>query len=222
MSSQAQITANQTNAAQSTGPNTSEGKAASSHNATSHGLSGHNFRVQNWESQAHYVSLLSGLFVEFRPQTTLEKELVESLAEHRWLVQRALRLQEGCFHTDLAYCDDPIALALYLRYQTTHERAASKALRELQNLQQQRKKAEIGFVSQKDAQAAQVRVQEQHELSKQLKQTTLRLQFARLQRVESDNLHREVPCAVGQSISHAPQPAPNSGTGFEIPARQAL
>jgi hypothetical protein len=150
------------------------------------------------------ASLLTRLFAEFQPKTTLEQELVNSLAQHRWLVQRAIRLQEGCFHTDLAYCDAPETLAIHLRYQTTHERAASKALRELQNLQQQRKKEEIGFVSQKDAEAARTRVQEQHELSKQLKQTTLRLQFARVQRVEADNLRRQVTCAPAESAFHAP------------------
>jgi len=199
MSTKAQIYANQENAGKSTGPKTAEGKAASSKNAASHGLSSPNFEVQQWEDQSRFNSLLLRLWAEFSPKTTLEVELAHSLAQHRWLAQRAIRLQEETFRIDQPHCTHPDRLALYLRYQTTHERAASKALRELQNLQQQRKKDEIGFVSQK-------RAQEQHALSQQLKQTSLRLQFARVQRAESDNLRRQVACAAGESASHAAQP----------------
>jgi hypothetical protein len=184
MSTQAQISANQENASKSTGPKTAEGKAASSKNAASHGLSSPNFEVQQWEDQSRFNSLLLRLWSEFSPKTTLEVELAHSLAQHRWLAQRAIRLQEDTFRIDQPHCTHPDRLALYLRYQTTHERAASKALRELQNLQQQRKKDEIGFVSQKQKAAEEARRLELH-------QARVRLANARASHLEIDSKIRQ-------------------------------
>jgi len=57
--------------------------------------------------------------------------------------------------------------ALYLRYQTTHERAFYKALKELQTIRAQRINEQIGFESQKRQQAAEQRAAEAHNLKKQ-------------------------------------------------------
>ncbi len=66
------------------------------------------------------------------------------MAKHFWLTQRAVQLQELCFHATLPTVDRDFEkqLALYLRYQTTHERAFHKCLNDLMKLraQQQRER----------------------------------------------------------------------------------
>ena len=76
--------------------------------------------------------------------------MIEMVQSH-WLTQRAIRLQNGCFTADGV---DAKGLALFLRYQTTHQRAFHKALSTLIALQKARRKAEIGFVSQNQPRAA--------------------------------------------------------------------
>src|SRR6185437_5135585 len=85
------------------------------------------------------------------PETPTETLLVESMVQHYWLQQRALRLQSLCFD-DAGVCNAEKQLGLYLRYQTTHERAFHKSLNTLLKLRAEKRKAEdskkIGFVSQ--------------------------------------------------------------------------
>jgi hypothetical protein len=136
----AQFAANQANSQKSTGPKTEEGKATSSHNNFRHGLSGA-FVVQCWENAEQYTDLLAGLREEHRPANPTEALLVEQMAQHWWLVQRALRLQELTFHSDGPVCTSEKELALYLRYQTTHQRAFSKSLTDLTKLRVDQLKA---------------------------------------------------------------------------------
>ena len=68
------------------------------------------------------------------------------MAQHYWLKQRALRLQNLCFDED-GNCDEK-SFALYLPYQATHDRAFHKALNTFLKLRADKRKAEIGFVSQ--------------------------------------------------------------------------
>ena len=70
------------------------------------------------------------------------------MAQSHWLRKRAITLQDMCFRPDIPAADQPKDLALYLRYQTTHDRAFYKALHELQKLRAQKRREEIGFVSQ--------------------------------------------------------------------------
>jgi hypothetical protein len=70
------------------------------------------------------------------------------MAQSEWLVARALRLQ-GASLNNLDATGDSTKFALYIRYQTTHERAFYKALNEFQKLREQKVKAEIGFASHK-------------------------------------------------------------------------
>ncbi|HEY3936879.1 MAG TPA: hypothetical protein VGL97_05590 [Bryobacteraceae bacterium] len=165
MSTPSQIAANQANSQHSTGPKTEEGKAVSSQNGTSHGLCGH-FTVLPWENENEFNSFCCHLLAELSPATRLERDLVESMAQHRWLVKRALFLQNQCFALDSFHCDQEKKLALYLRYQTTNERAYYKALHEFQKLKEQRRKAEIGFASQTRETERETRRQERHELQK--------------------------------------------------------
>lgn len=153
---------NRKNAQHSTGPKTTEGKSESSKNAFRHGLASNKFLVLPWENMDEFDELLDNLRAEHQPATQTEALLIEKMAEHFWLSQRALRLQDMCFHRDVPICDQPKELALYLRYQATHDRAFHKCLAVLAKLRAEQRKIEGGFVSQKRQEAAEVRRQEIH------------------------------------------------------------
>jgi hypothetical protein len=87
------------------------------------------------------------------------------MAESEWLRARALRLQAQCVES-IGGCGVQ-NLALYIRYQTTHERAFHRSLKELQTLRKERRNLEIGFESQKLKQTAEVRASEGMNLKKE-------------------------------------------------------
>ncbi|MGA8029599.1 MAG: hypothetical protein WB992_20850 [Bryobacteraceae bacterium] len=163
MSTEAQIAANQANAQQSTGPKTEQGKAASSKNRFSYGFNS-NFTVLAWEDQADFDALHYNLRSEHKPVGATEIILVEKMAQHHWLGRRALVMQNRCFSSQTHLCGDHKQLALYLRYQTTHDRAFHRCLNQLLKLRAETRRIEIGFESQKRKQTDQTRKQELHEL----------------------------------------------------------
>jgi hypothetical protein len=83
--------------------------------------------------------------------------LVNDMARHYWLYQRALRLQETCFAADITAGSTQNQLSLYLRYGTTHERAFRRCLADLLKLRKERLRLERGFESQARERAAEVR-----------------------------------------------------------------
>ena len=169
MSTDAQIRANRENAQHSTGPTSEAGRAASSRNNFQHGLSGA-FALLECESPAEYDQLLAGLQSEHQPSTTTEAILVETMAQSYWLRKRALFLQHRAASDDSLTLDQQQKqLALFLRYQSTHDRAFHRALNDLLKLKAERRRAQIGFESQRrqDAivalrQSAENRRQERH------------------------------------------------------------
>jgi hypothetical protein len=72
MASPAQLNANRSNARQSTGPRTADGKARVSQNAVRHGLTGRHPVVRNDEREA-FAALRDGLAAELDPQGALEE-----------------------------------------------------------------------------------------------------------------------------------------------------
>ncbi len=141
MSSQTQINANRENAQHSTGPVTEAGKEKVSQNRRVHGLTSGAFFFLTTENVNRYDALASSVYAEYNPQTDTEARLADSLIQHYWLVQRAINQQNLHFN-------DEKKLAIFLRYQATHERAYYKAQKELIKLQKDRAKEEIGFESQ--------------------------------------------------------------------------
>jgi hypothetical protein len=116
------------------------------------------------------------------------------MIQHFWLMQRAITLQDQCLELE-----DDKRLGLFLRYQTTHERAYYKAMRELQNLRKEKRREEIGFESQKRQQEAHTRQQEKHEMKKEHHQFDIAIANMRHSReyqltraAEMDNLKREM------------------------------
>src|SRR3954447_8491218 len=96
MSSDAQIHANQANAQLSTGPTTSEGKAKSSLNAVKTGLTGRTVLLSS-EDAAAYQAHVERFREELQPVGEREAQLVQSLADTQWRLDRIPGLEFGLF-----------------------------------------------------------------------------------------------------------------------------
>ncbi len=161
MATQKQIDANRKNAQSSTGPS-EESLAITAFNAYRHGLAVNHperFTFLEDEKSEKFQELLDKLTTEHKPETETERTLVRHMTESDWLRARAVRLQTKCIDGSTAKFKLE-QLPLFIRYQTTHERAYYKALKELQNIRKQSHKEEIGFESQKLKQAAENRAAE--------------------------------------------------------------
>ncbi|HEX4748191.1 MAG TPA: hypothetical protein VH302_01495 [Bryobacteraceae bacterium] len=165
--SEARLLANRENAKLSSGPKTAGGRETVSRNSVTHGLSGSKFRVLASESQSDFDELLQSLLSSYAPADPGESELVISMAQALWMTRRAAARQDRCLEAlDSGDADSTksarLELPLYLRYQTTHERAYARHSAELRKLQSDRRKAELGFASQKAKEADVARKQETH------------------------------------------------------------
>ena len=193
MSTQAQIAANQANSQLSTGPTSPAGKIAAARNNFRHGLStSSEFWVLPSESQHEFLKLLAEFQQEHQPTTPTEEALVQAMAEHHWLRHRAMRLEHSCFDYHTGELIDERKLALYLRYQTTHERAFHKALNDLLKLRAEKRKAEIGFERQRHTEAEQTRKQERHEMKKECHKWEIFLAEAKVEGQRLRDLNRDM------------------------------
>jgi hypothetical protein len=104
MSTEAQVAANRANSQHSTGPKSAEDKGRICLNAFRHGLADA-FMILPDENQEDFRELHLALRAEHKPVTPTEFLLVESMAQHYWLKQRALRLQNFWFDED-GNCDE--------------------------------------------------------------------------------------------------------------------
>ena len=190
MSTQAQRAANQANAQHSTGPKTEEGKATVSQNNFRHGLSGR-FQILPWESESEFDALFASLRMQHRPETPFEVSLVERMAQEWWLSRRALSLQETCFSLDEPTCEQEKQLALYLRYQTTHERAFQRCSDELRKLRNEKRKAEFGFERKKRQQEGDERKRKQQETRQARQQTDEQRKQANEERRQATEKRKE-------------------------------
>ena len=143
MSTQAQIHANRANSQKSTGPTSETGKEASSRNRIVHGLSDPEnvlFLLSELEDESQFEELKAALTAEHNPQTETEHILVRRMWESQWLRRRAISLQTMCLGPKNGFLYEEKHFPLFLRYQTTHERAFYKALNELQKLRNEKRK----------------------------------------------------------------------------------
>jgi hypothetical protein len=172
MATEAQIAANRENSQHSTGPASAAGKEASSKNAVRHGLTGHVFFLLEWEDAEDFDRLEQALCKEHHPQTPTEQILVEKMAQHHWLSQRAQHLQTFIMQERPFDPEAQQELTPYLRYQAHYERLFQRALKDLLSLRAEKRKEHIGFVSQKAREAKEARSQaheirrESHEIRK--------------------------------------------------------
>ena len=93
----AQLAAARANAAKSTGPITPAGKSKAALNARKHGLSAAHVVLPD-ESQADYKFLLEGYIEQFQPQSTVEFELVTTMAVARWRLRRLVNIETGVLY----------------------------------------------------------------------------------------------------------------------------
>jgi low affinity Fe/Cu permease len=190
MSTSSQIAANQSNAQHSTGPRSPQGKAIVALNNLRHGFYGA-FRVLGWEDQEQFDILSVNLHGEHKPSTPTETALVDKMAQSLWLSKRAVFLQGVSFNVASPTCLDEKQLAVYIRYQTTNDRAFNKSLDQLLKLRAEKRKQEIGFESQKRRQEEDVR-KEADEVRKQaMHEARLRAVNAKAADLELDTDIRE-------------------------------
>ena len=165
--SKRKLEANRANAQLSCGPVTPAGKQIVSQNNLRHGLTG-TFRMMPYEDPKLWKQVLDGFLAAEQPANDVELALVVKMAQHYWLAQRALRLQDGCF-LDVpapgsagAGPDEVViringAIENYMRYHTVHDRAFERASRELRARRKETMQAQRGFESQKRAEAQEQR-----------------------------------------------------------------
>jgi hypothetical protein len=91
-----QIAANQANAQKSTGPTTAEGKQRSSLNALKTGLTGRTVLMPGDDAEAYRLHCRR-FEDQFQPATAEEEELVQSLADLKWRLNRCAQLEHNLF-----------------------------------------------------------------------------------------------------------------------------
>jgi hypothetical protein len=161
--SQARLLANRANAQLSTGPASPEGKAKSSLNAVKTALTGRTVLLPS-DDAAAYEQHVRDYDKEFKPMTTREYDLVQSIADSSWRLQRipalemAIYAQGRCqfatqfndhepalrpalieLHTHLAY--EKQLRNLQIQEARLHRRR-EKDIAELRQLQQERDRRE--------------------------------------------------------------------------------
>jgi hypothetical protein len=167
MATAKQIAANRRNAQKSTGPRTQAGLEKVSQNRLVHGLCAQFNILNGIESQNQFDTLVAKLIEDEKPVGQNETELVIQMAEHLWMAKRALRMESSCFvpqpatpeqnasrETSIGIAND---LERFVRYHGAHDRAYHRAFASLLKSRKERRLAEIGFESQKRAQAEEIR-----------------------------------------------------------------
>ncbi len=153
---------NRANALHSTGPVTHNGKAISSLNAVKTGLTGRTVLLHS-DDAAVYQNHLAAYQNEYRPVGLREQELVQSLADTQWRLQRIPGLEMAIYAQGRAenqdYVDQHpttgaslIELGTFLKYEkqlknlqlqeSRLQRRYEKEMAELRSLQKERKAAE--------------------------------------------------------------------------------
>jgi hypothetical protein len=96
MISEKQLEANRRNAQRSTGPRSIEGKAKSSRNNLRHGLTGQISLLPTEDREAH-DAFCDELIESFNPETPIERQLAQSIAEDNWRLNRIRAIEDNMF-----------------------------------------------------------------------------------------------------------------------------
>src|ERR1700687_3435950 len=121
---------NRANAQHSTGPRTEAGKQRSKLNALRHGLTGQTV-VLPTEDHSAYQRHSQAFLDEYRPKGATETQLVQSLLDTSWQLNRASAVETNLYSLGIAEMEDRIranhpeaetALAMALAYRE-HNRA---------------------------------------------------------------------------------------------------
>ena len=135
---------------------------ASTPNPPVHPIIRHNgtFLVLGNEDANGFEALKQSLFEEHQPATVTETILINAMAESHWLANRAQTLQATSIDPQTGAITNEKTFSLYMRCQTTHNRAFHKSLNDLTRLRAERRKSNLGFEAQKVQ-------KEKHEMKKQ-------------------------------------------------------
>ena len=98
---------NRQNAQHSTGPRTAAGKQRSSLNALRHGLTGQTVVLPN-EDHAAYERHSQSLLDECRPKGPIETQLVQSLIDTSWRMNRAASVETNLFSLGITEMEDHV------------------------------------------------------------------------------------------------------------------
>src|ERR1700704_3588442 len=124
---------NRANAAHSTGPKTEAGKKRSSLNAYRHGLTGQTI-ILPAEDLVAYQDFIHTFFADYKPVGTLEKQLVQSLADTQWRLNRVAALEHNLIglgfdeHSDSIATEHPEAHAALVIIEAMREQARPLAV----------------------------------------------------------------------------------------------
>jgi hypothetical protein len=140
------------------------------------------------------------------------------MAQAIWLHKRALMLQHVTFNQELPTCDDQKQLALYLRYQTTNERAFHKCLNALLKLRAEKRKQEIGFESQQQKQADQTHRESSENRKQELHKWAVLLAEAKL---DHQLLMQNIMLRVDDAAAACEKEEQEGGEKTPITAQQA-
>ena len=97
--SQKRLAANRANAARSTGPRTTEGKARSAQNSRKHGFTASTFAVVRLEELDEVARLRDDLIACYQPVNSQELFAIERMALAQQSLIRSARLENGMFTT---------------------------------------------------------------------------------------------------------------------------
>lgn len=161
------------NGAQAAGTKTPEGIRKSSMNARRHGLTGKSLVLTN-ESQAQYDALEADYVARFQPADGVEMDLIDDMVSARWRLHRIWIMQTAAFDLKMDQMEAEVAekftsidqptrtvvafsnmanneksLQLLLRYETTYNRMFNRALKLLQELQNNRVQPTESAISKK-------------------------------------------------------------------------
>jgi hypothetical protein len=205
--SEKRLAANRSNAQLSSGPVTEIGKQIVSQNATRHGLTG-KFQVLPGESQTDFDQMLAAFMRDEAPADQEEVEFVHQMAQSLWMSNRSSRMQDRCFIAIQSGTPEDQKqakndLALYLRYQSTHERAFVRFSTELRKRRNERRKAERGFVSQKLREAAELRREANENRKKETHELRQALASCRRERLEIQNRIAEAKAERAKTMAAA-------------------
>ena len=162
MSSQRKIDSARANGAKSHGPKTEQGRKKSAMNALTHGLYASSV-VLSTESPDEYRQLLEAYLQQLQPVGEVEFDLVEEMVAAKWQQRRLRAIESDLLELEMMQQEKRLdekysrydeivkvasaysALALYpalpllTRHQSSLERAYSRSLKNLLNLQRLRK-----------------------------------------------------------------------------------
>src|SRR6266849_6570093 len=160
---------NRANAAHSTGPKTEAGKMRSSLSAYRHGLTGQTIILPAEDLDA-YQDVTRTFFNDYKPVGTLEKHLVQFLADTAWRLHRVLALENNLIalgfdeHSNSISTEHPEAHAEFVTAEAMREetralavlglhtarlsRYFEKTLTQLKEAQKERRAAEASQLAQ--------------------------------------------------------------------------